>query len=47
VRTRVGPITDRRLAPGAWRALRPREVRALYAAATEPATPPSDESNPD
>ena len=47
VRTRVGPITDRRLAPGAWRALRPREVRALYAAATGPATPPSDESNPD
>ena len=47
VRTRVGPITDRRLAPGAWRALRPREVRALYAAATEPATPPSDDSNPD
>jgi 23S rRNA pseudouridine2605 synthase len=47
VRTRVGPITDRRLAPGAWRALRPREVRALYAAATEPATPLSNESNPD
>ena len=47
VRTRVGPITDRRLAPGAWRALRPREVRALYAAATEPATPPGDESKPD
>jgi 23S rRNA pseudouridine2605 synthase len=47
VRTRVGPITDRRLAPGAWRALRPREVRALYAAATEPATARSDDSNPD
>jgi 23S rRNA pseudouridine2605 synthase len=47
VRTRVGPITDRRLAPGAWRALRSREVRALYAAATEPATPRSDDSNPD
>ena len=47
VRTRLGPITDRRLAPGAWRALRPREVRALYAAATEPATAPSDDSNPD
>jgi len=47
VRTRIGPITDRRLAPGAWRALRPREVRALYAAATSPATQLSDESNPD
>jgi 23S rRNA pseudouridine2605 synthase len=47
VRTRVGPITDRRLAPGEWRALRRSEVRALYAAATEPATQPSDESNPD
>jgi 23S rRNA pseudouridine2605 synthase len=47
VRTRVGPITDRRLAPGAWRALRPREVRALYAAATKPATARSDDSNPD
>src|SRR5215211_3212114 len=47
VRTRVGPITDRRLAPGAWRALRPREVRALYAAVTEPATSLSDDSNPD
>ena len=47
VRTRVGPITDRRLAPGAWRALRPREVRALYAAATEPATSLSDDSKPD
>jgi pseudouridine synthase len=47
VRTRVGPIADRRLAPGSWRALRPREVRALYAAATEPATSRSDESNPD
>jgi 23S rRNA pseudouridine2605 synthase len=47
VRTRVGPITDRRLAPGAWRPLRPREVRALYAAATEHVTPTSGDSNPD
>jgi 23S rRNA pseudouridine2605 synthase len=47
VRTHVGPITDRRLAPGAWRALRPREVRALYAAATKRATARSDDSNPD
>lgn len=34
VRTRIGPISDRRLAPGAWRALRPPEVQALYAAAS-------------
>lgn len=33
VRTRVGPITDRSLRPGRWRALEPGEVRALYAAA--------------
>jgi 23S rRNA pseudouridine2605 synthase len=30
VRTRVGPVHDRSLAPGTWRALRPSEVRALY-----------------
>jgi 23S rRNA pseudouridine2605 synthase len=33
VRTRIGPISDARLAPGDWRPLRPDEVRALYAAA--------------
>ena len=33
VRTRIGPISDARLAPGEWRTLRPEEVRALYAAA--------------
>jgi 23S rRNA pseudouridine2605 synthase len=32
-RTRVGPITDRRLAPGAWRLLTPGEVRSLAEAA--------------
>jgi 23S rRNA pseudouridine2605 synthase len=32
VRTRIGPLADRRLAPGAWRALTPAEVRALYIA---------------
>ncbi len=32
VRTRIGPIADRRLAPGAWRALTQREVRGLYEA---------------
>jgi 23S rRNA pseudouridine2605 synthase len=47
VRTRVGPIIDRRLAPGAWRPLRPREVRALYRAATAPVTAPGEDSHPD
>jgi 23S rRNA pseudouridine2605 synthase len=32
VRTRVGPITDRGLAPGEWRALTTPEVHALYGA---------------
>ena len=29
VRTRIGPLSDRRLEPGAWRVLDPAEVRAL------------------
>lgn len=33
VRTRIGPITDSRLAPGSWRELTIDEVRALAAAA--------------
>jgi len=33
VRTRIGPLADRSLAPGRWRALTPAEVRALGAAA--------------
>ena len=33
VRVRIGPIADRRLAPGEWRALEPDEVRALERAA--------------
>jgi 23S rRNA pseudouridine2605 synthase len=32
VRTRIGPIHDRRLKPGTWRPLTPAEVRALAAA---------------
>ncbi len=34
VRTRIGPIHDDRLRPGAWRHLTTGEVRALYEAAT-------------
>ena len=33
VRTRIGPIADRGLAPGQWRRLSPQEVRALEQAA--------------
>ena len=33
VRTRIGPLTDRRLAPGAWRPLTGAEVRGLSEAA--------------
>ena len=32
VRTRFGPLSDNRLAPGQWRALTQAEIRALYAA---------------
>jgi 23S rRNA pseudouridine2605 synthase len=34
VRTRIGPLQDRRLAPGTWRALTPAEVRKLAEATT-------------
>jgi len=47
VRTRVGPITDPRLAPGEWRPLRRREVQALYGAASASTIPGSDDSVPD
>jgi 23S rRNA pseudouridine2605 synthase len=33
VRTRIGPITDRSLRPGAWRQLEASEVRSLAEAA--------------
>jgi 23S rRNA pseudouridine2605 synthase len=33
VRTRIGPVSDPKLAPGQWRALRLDEVRGLYSAA--------------
>ena len=37
VRTRVGPVRDRRLRPGAWRHLSATEVQSLAAAAAAPA----------
>ncbi len=39
VRTRIGPLTDRRLAPGEWRPLTPAEVRSLSEAAAAPGVP--------
>jgi 23S rRNA pseudouridine2605 synthase len=38
IRTRVGPIADRRLAPGEWRSLTTDEVRLLETAVAEAAT---------
>jgi len=42
VRTRIGPLTDPKLAPGVWRPLTPVEVRALYAAALDERAAPPD-----
>ena len=39
VRTRIGPVADRRLAPGRWRPLTVEEVRALEEAAAGPPPP--------
>ena len=39
VRTRIGPLADRRLGPGEWRLLTPAEVRRLEKAAAESAAP--------
>ena len=39
VRTRVGPLTDRELAPGQWRELSVSEVRALERAVRAPGEP--------
>lgn len=36
IRTRIGPVGERRLAPGQWRMLSAREVRSLAEAAAEP-----------
>jgi 23S rRNA pseudouridine2605 synthase len=39
VRTRIGTVTDRSLAPGEWRGLTAQEVRSLEEAAAAPTTP--------
>ncbi len=36
VRTRIGPLADRKLAPGQWRELSPSEVRELERSASPP-----------
>lgn len=41
VRVRIGPLADRRLAPGDWRPLTRDEVRALERAASASGTPPA------
>ncbi|MCY3635872.1 MAG: pseudouridine synthase [bacterium] len=38
VRTRIGPLADRKLAPGQWRELSPGEVRELERSAAPPTT---------
>lgn len=40
VRTRIGPLTDRKLKPGTWRELTTEEVRTLERAARAPGTQP-------
>jgi 23S rRNA pseudouridine2605 synthase len=45
VRVRIGPVADRRLAPGEWRELSPAEVRALETAAADAnRSPPAEDS---
>ena len=41
VRTRIGPIADRSLAPGTWRPLTPEEVRGLYEGSGDTASDPT------
>ncbi len=47
VRTRIGSLADRSLAPGEWRALDAAEVRALYVAAGAGDPEPTDEAPSD
>jgi 23S rRNA pseudouridine2605 synthase len=47
VRTRIGPVRDRRLPPGSWRTLKPGEVHGLFAAASsDAASAPGPEAAP-
>jgi 23S rRNA pseudouridine2605 synthase len=40
IRTRIGPLTDRRLPPGAWRHLTLDELRATERSVATGAAPP-------
>ena len=42
VRTRIGPLVDRKLPPGEWRVLTQSEIRDLERSGTEPATESED-----
>jgi 23S rRNA pseudouridine2605 synthase len=44
VRTRIGPVRDRRLGPGEWRQLTAREIHGLFTAAS--ATGPGSQATP-
>lgn len=46
VRTRIGTISDRKLKPGAWRALDTAEVRSLETAAAAERLPTSEKTGP-
>lgn len=46
VRTRIGRLHDRSLAPGTWRVLTPGEVRGLYEAANSPGNSPGNDGTP-
>ena len=46
VRTRIGPLRDPDLAPGAWRALTPAEVRSLYEASAGAVEPTQVDGHP-
>jgi len=46
VRTRIGPITDRALAPGSWRELSTDEWRSLTEAVAAAPRPPLDSETP-
>ncbi len=47
IRTRIGPLADRQLAPGTWRTLTGDELRALERAVATSAPPPTGPTAPD
>jgi hypothetical protein len=47
IRVRIGPLSDRRLAPGTWRALTGSELRSLEQAVGAAARTQAGTPNPD